>query len=74
MHLVGFHYENMSTSLKDGVLTGQENYLPHYCITDKYWYIHVFILYTQTDVKYRSVVKEKRNLKVYIQGELKVFL
>jgi len=32
---------------------------------DKDWYIHVVTLHTQQDLKYRLVVKEKRNINVY---------
>jgi hypothetical protein len=46
--------------LKDAILTGQENNLPHHCITDKDLHIHVVVLHTQTDLKYRLVDKEER--------------
>jgi len=49
----------LSTSLKDTVLTGQENNLPQHCVTDKIWYIHVVVLYTQTDLTYGLVDKKK---------------
>jgi hypothetical protein len=41
--------------LKDTVLTGQENNLPHHYIIDKDWYIHVVVLHKQTDLRYRLV-------------------
>jgi len=47
------------------VLTGQENNLPHHFITDKDWYLHVVVLHTQTDQRYRLVDKEKRNIHAY---------
>jgi len=40
------------------VLPGQENNLPHHCVTDKVWYIDVVVLYTQTDLRYRLVDKK----------------
>jgi len=43
-----------------------KNNLPHHCVTDKVWYIHVVTLYTQTDPKYRLVDKEKRNIHAYL--------
>ena len=49
----------------DTVRTGQNNSL-HHCITDKKWYIHLVTLYTQQYLKYRSLVKEKRNINVYL--------
>ena len=37
------------------VLPGQENNLPHHCVTDKDWYIHVVVLHKQTDLRNRLV-------------------
>jgi hypothetical protein len=50
--------------LKDTLLTGQENNL-HNFRTDKDWYIHVVVLYTQTDLRYMLVDEEKRNIHAY---------
>ena len=44
--------------MKDIVLTGQENNSPHHSITEKDCYIHVVVLHTQTDIRYRLVDKE----------------
>jgi len=35
-------------------------------MTDKDLYIHVVTLYTQQDLKSKLVVKEKRNINVYL--------
>jgi len=43
-----------------------KNNLPHQFTTDKDLYLHVVTLCTQTDLKYRLVVKEKRN--IYVHG------
>jgi len=43
-----------------------KNNIPHHCTTYKDCYHHVVTLYTQTDLKYRLVVKEKRNVYVYL--------
>ena len=37
-----------------------------YNVTDKNWYIHVVTIYTQTELKYRLVDKEKRNIQAYL--------
>jgi len=43
-----------------------KNNLPHHCITDKDWYIQVVTLYMQQDLKYGLVVKDKRNMNIYL--------
>jgi len=64
LHLVGLLSSYFTRSskifevLKDIVLSGQENNLPHHSITDKAWYIDVVVLHTQTDLRYRLVDKE----------------
>jgi len=47
------------------VLPGQENNLPRHCVTDKDWYIHVVVLYTQTDLRYGLVDQDERNVLAY---------
>ena len=59
------HLNPDAKRLKDTVFTGQENNLPHHFITDKDWYIHVVVSHTQTDLRYRLVDKEKRNIHAY---------
>jgi hypothetical protein len=51
--------------LKDVILTGQKNNLPHHCITDKNLHIHVVVLHTKTGLKCRLVDKENRNIHAY---------
>jgi len=64
-HNINYFNIKVSTNIKDTVLTGQENNLPHHFITDKGWYIHVVVLHTQTDLRYGLVDKEKRNIHAF---------
>ena len=57
---------NIKTPVKIYSTYWTKNNLLHHCITDKDWYIHVVMLYTQHNLKYKLIVKEKRNMSVYL--------